>query len=65
MNLYERLKKYVLKSEWSGNANDSKGPRCPCCDYTEADGHEATCTLKMLCDDIRTLKRASELESGE
>jgi hypothetical protein len=65
VNLYERLKKYVLASEWSSNSNDGKGPRCPWCLNTNSEGHTANCDLKVLCDDIRTLKRAVALESGE
>ena len=64
--LHDRLKEYVLTTEWSGYANDGKGPRCPCCGHLQSEGHNPEsncgCTLQRLCDDIRLVQRARELE---
>lgn len=62
MKLYERLKEYVLSLEFSANKCDSMGSRCPDCNGTQSDGHFDRCKLEALCEDIRTIKRAKELE---
>jgi hypothetical protein len=63
--LLDRLKTYTLRSEWSANNMDGTGPRCPRCDRQQSEGHSLNnggCELGKLCDDIRLVQRARELE---
>jgi hypothetical protein len=64
--LHDRLKEYVVDTEFSANASDGRGPRCPCCGRPAVDGHNPPsnggCRLGRLCDDIRLVQRARELE---
>ena len=63
MTLYERLKVYTLGREWSANKQDGNGPRCPQCDALRTSvEHGPDCELGKLCDDIRVLRLAAELE---
>lgn len=62
MTLYERLKAYVLTAEWSANDNDGSGPRCPDCRVTYNHAHGNRCVVGSLCEDVRTLQKAAELE---
>lgn len=67
MTLLDRLKAYTLRSEWSHNEMNGTGPRCPRCNNQQSVGHSETreregCELGRLCDDIRLVQRAKELE---
>lgn len=64
--LYERLKSYTMRFEWSWNDMDGTGPRCPVCRGQQSEGHvlrnHEPCELGKICDDIRLVQRAKELE---
>jgi hypothetical protein len=54
-SLLDRLKAYALRAEWSAG-ND----HCPQCGKQST--HSVGCELGGLCDDIRLVQRARELE---
>lgn len=61
MSLYERLKEYALKSEWSANHNDGTGQHCPHCDVKRSEGkHDKGCPVGQICDDVRLLENSKK-----
>lgn len=66
--LLDRLKAYALRVEWAWNDMDGTGPRCLHCRNQQTEGHKkdgfdhVECELGELCDDIRLVARARELE---
>lgn len=54
LSIITRMKEYILRSEWSANLSDARGPRCPQCMAEENPGkHNDRCVLDQLCKDIR------------